>query len=64
MKSGVPDSLDLNVQRKRKVLSPDRLKAKKILSQHPTVKPQKTKGLVNICRAIYTHLTLLCKSVI
>lgn len=52
MKSGVPDSLDLNVQRKRKVLSPDRLKAKKILSQHPTVKLQKTKGLANICRAI------------
>lgn len=45
---GVPDSPNLSVQRKRNVLSPDRLKAKKILSQNPTGKLQKTKGLVNI----------------
>lgn len=43
-----PDSLDLNVQRKRKVLSPERLKAKKALRQHPPMKLQKTKGHITL----------------
>lgn len=61
MKSWEPDSLDLNVQRKRQVPSPERLKAKKILSQYPsceTTEDQRTHHFVNICRAMCT--TWLC----